>query len=143
MDLVRILVIGVLIAIVASLGSALFHLSRSGGDSKKMARALTIRVGLSVALFILSARRLATSALHHAAPGADLIRRSLDPVDEDEQAEPDHVDEVPVPGHRFEREVALRREVPLHHAQPDDSSMIAPIVTCRPWKPVSMKNVEP
>jgi hypothetical protein len=53
MDLVRILIVGLLIAIVVSLGSALFHLSRSGGDSKKMARALTIRVGLSVALFIL------------------------------------------------------------------------------------------
>lgn len=53
MDLIRILIVGLLIAIVVSLGSALFHLSRSGGDSKKMARALTIRVGLSVALFIL------------------------------------------------------------------------------------------
>jgi len=53
MDLIRILIVGMLIAIVASLGSALFYLSRSQGDSKKMARALTIRVGLSVALFIL------------------------------------------------------------------------------------------
>lgn len=53
MDLVRILIVGLLIAIVASLGSALFHLSRSSGDSRKMVRALTIRVGLSVALFIL------------------------------------------------------------------------------------------
>jgi hypothetical protein len=52
-NLVKLLIVAVLIAIVASLGSALFHLSRSGGDSKKMVRALTIRVGLSVALFIL------------------------------------------------------------------------------------------
>ncbi len=50
---IKLLIVAVLIAIVASLGSALFHLSRSGGDSKKMARALTVRVGLSVALFIL------------------------------------------------------------------------------------------
>jgi cytochrome bd-type quinol oxidase subunit 2 len=53
MDLIKILVIIVLAAIVISLGSALFHLSSGKGDSKKMARALTIRVGLSVVLFIL------------------------------------------------------------------------------------------
>jgi hypothetical protein len=51
--LIRIFVIAVLVAIVASLGSALFHLSRKAGDSRKLARALTIRVALSVALFIL------------------------------------------------------------------------------------------
>ena len=53
MEPFKILVIIILFAIVFSLGSALFHLSRGKGDSKKMARALTIRVGLSVALFIL------------------------------------------------------------------------------------------
>lgn len=53
MDLIKILVIIVLAAIVISLGSALFHLSSGKGDSKKMARALTIRVGLSLLLFIL------------------------------------------------------------------------------------------
>ena len=53
MDLIKILVIIVLGAIVISLGSALFHLSSGKGDSKKMARALTIRVGLSLVLFIL------------------------------------------------------------------------------------------
>jgi hypothetical protein len=53
MDVIKILIIITLFAIVISLGSALFHLSRGTGDSKKMARALTIRVGLSVALFIL------------------------------------------------------------------------------------------
>jgi hypothetical protein len=50
---IKLLIVAMLIAIVASLGSALFHLSKSGGDSKKMARALTVRVGLSVGLFIL------------------------------------------------------------------------------------------
>lgn len=53
MDVIKIVVIAVLAAIVFSLGSALFHLSRGKGDPKKMVRALTIRVGLSVALFIL------------------------------------------------------------------------------------------
>lgn len=51
--IIRLAVIVILIAIVASLGSALFHLSRGKGDSKKMVRALTLRVGLSVVLFVL------------------------------------------------------------------------------------------
>jgi hypothetical protein len=53
MDVIKILILLVLFAIVVSLGSALFHLSRGKGDPKKMVRALTVRVGLSVALFIL------------------------------------------------------------------------------------------
>ena len=53
MEPIKILVVIVLAAIVISLGSALFHLSSGKGDSKKMARALTIRVGLSLVLFIL------------------------------------------------------------------------------------------
>jgi hypothetical protein len=53
MDLARLFIILVLIAIVASLGSALLQLSRGKGDSQKMLRALTWRIGLSVALFLL------------------------------------------------------------------------------------------
>ena len=56
MDPIKILVIVILVAIIASLGSALFHLSRgnrSEEDSRKMARALTIRIGLSLALFLM------------------------------------------------------------------------------------------
>ncbi|HEY7641946.1 MAG TPA: twin transmembrane helix small protein [Steroidobacteraceae bacterium] len=49
----RFLILACLIAIVLSLGSALVHLVRDKGESKKMARALTIRVGLSVLLFVL------------------------------------------------------------------------------------------
>jgi hypothetical protein len=49
---IRIVVVGMLIAIVVSLGSALFHLTR-GEASDKLVRALTVRIGLSVALFIL------------------------------------------------------------------------------------------
>ena len=51
--LYKIVVIAVFVAILASLGSALYQLSRSGGDSKKMIRALAIRVGLSITLFLL------------------------------------------------------------------------------------------
>jgi Flp pilus assembly protein protease CpaA len=51
--LFRVLVIAVFIGILASLGFALYQLTRSGGDSKKMIRALAIRVGLSFALFLM------------------------------------------------------------------------------------------
>jgi cytochrome bd-type quinol oxidase subunit 2 len=40
------------IGIVASLGRALFHMSSGEGDSGQMARALTMRISLSVALFL-------------------------------------------------------------------------------------------
>ena len=53
MDTIKILLVVVLVAIAASLGNALFHLSSGKGDSRKMAHALTFRVGLSVALFLL------------------------------------------------------------------------------------------
>jgi succinate dehydrogenase/fumarate reductase cytochrome b subunit len=52
-SMLKILIIACLIAIVISLGSGLFHLVNDKGDSKRMVRALTIRVALSVALFIL------------------------------------------------------------------------------------------
>ena len=51
---VRLLIFAVLAAIVVSLGTALFHLARGGTvDSRKLGRALTIRIALSVALFAL------------------------------------------------------------------------------------------
>jgi Na+-driven multidrug efflux pump len=49
----RYVVIAMLIMIVASLASALFFMLRGRDDPKKMARALAIRVGLSVALFVM------------------------------------------------------------------------------------------
>lgn len=51
----RLLVFVLFIAILVSLGSALRHLSRGSSeeDSRKMARALTIRISLSIALFAL------------------------------------------------------------------------------------------
>ena len=56
MEPIKILVVVWLLFIVASLGNALFHLSRRNRteeDSRKMARALTFRIGLSLALFVL------------------------------------------------------------------------------------------
>ena len=49
----RYVVLAMLAAIVFSLGSAAVFMLRSRGDSKRMARALTWRVSLSVALFLL------------------------------------------------------------------------------------------
>ena len=50
---IRLLIFAVLLGIIVSLGSALFNLSRKTRDSGKVARDLTIRIGLSVALFVL------------------------------------------------------------------------------------------
>lgn len=47
----EILVVITLVAIIASLGHALFSMSAGPTDSKAMVRALTIRITLSVALF--------------------------------------------------------------------------------------------
>jgi uncharacterized membrane protein len=50
----RIVVIIFLVLILASLGSALFFMMKhKDGDPKRMARALTLRVGLSITLFIM------------------------------------------------------------------------------------------
>ena len=42
-----------LIAILASLGLALWYMLRPGKDPKRMVKALSVRVGLSVALFVM------------------------------------------------------------------------------------------
>jgi TRAP-type C4-dicarboxylate transport system permease large subunit len=50
----RYLIILMLVLIVASLGKALYHLSSDKPqDSRKMVKALTWRIGLSVGLFVL------------------------------------------------------------------------------------------
>ncbi|HKU14811.1 MAG TPA: twin transmembrane helix small protein [Steroidobacteraceae bacterium] len=49
----RLLILGCLLAIVLSLGSALISLVRNKGESSRMVQALTLRIGLSVLLFVL------------------------------------------------------------------------------------------
>ncbi len=51
--MIKILIVACLLGIIASLGNGLFHLVKDKGDSKRMVNALTIRIALSVALFIL------------------------------------------------------------------------------------------
>jgi Protein of unknown function (DUF2909) len=56
-DGIKILIVLVLAGIVTSLGKALYHMSSGGpddaGHSAMMARALTVRIALSIALFAL------------------------------------------------------------------------------------------
>lgn len=52
MELTRLVIVGALIAILVSLGTALFHLSSGKGDSGKLLKALTWRIVLSVALLL-------------------------------------------------------------------------------------------
>ena len=52
--IVWLLVLACLAGILASLGTGLFHLSRGGADdSRRLARALTVRIALSLCLFVL------------------------------------------------------------------------------------------
>ena len=50
---VKIVVILIFVAILASLGSALFFLVTDRGQSKRTVKALALRVGLSLGLFLL------------------------------------------------------------------------------------------
>ena len=49
----KIVVVVMLLLIVASMGSALFSLIRDKGDSQRTVKALTVRIALSVSLFVL------------------------------------------------------------------------------------------
>ena len=51
--LIKFLIIVALAGIIASLASSLFYLARDKRDSKRTVRALTVRISLSVALFLL------------------------------------------------------------------------------------------
>jgi hypothetical protein len=53
MEPIKLLILVLLGCIVASLGKALFHLSSGPEDSAKTAQALTVRISLSIGLFIL------------------------------------------------------------------------------------------
>ena len=52
MTVIRIIVIAALVAILASLGSALYYLYHDRGQGMRMVRALAIRVALSACLLV-------------------------------------------------------------------------------------------
>ena len=51
--IIKYLIVAVLIAIVLSLGSGMYFMLKDKGRSKRMVHSLTVRISLSVALFIL------------------------------------------------------------------------------------------
>ena len=51
--IIKYLIVAVLIAIVLSLGSGLYFLLTDKGGSKRMVNSLTVRISLSVVLFVL------------------------------------------------------------------------------------------
>jgi hypothetical protein len=51
--MIKFLIIVTLAAIIASLGTGLVYLVKDQGQSKRMANALTVRIALSVLLFVL------------------------------------------------------------------------------------------
>jgi hypothetical protein len=50
--LIKLVIVIVLLVIVGSLFSALFFLAKDKGASERTAKALTIRIGLSIVLFL-------------------------------------------------------------------------------------------
>ena len=51
--MIKFLIVATLAAIIVSLGTGLLHLVKDEGQSKRMVNALTVRIALSVLLFIL------------------------------------------------------------------------------------------
>ncbi|NNG12047.1 MAG: twin transmembrane helix small protein [Halobacteria archaeon] len=69
--LTKIIVVLFLFAIIGSLGSGLYYLVRDKGSSDRTVRALTVRISLSVLLFVLLMLAYATGLLqpHGVYPG--------------------------------------------------------------------------
>jgi small neutral amino acid transporter SnatA (MarC family) len=69
--LTKIIVVLFLFAIIGSLGSGLYYLVKDKGSSDRTVRALTVRISLSVLLFILLMLAYATGLLqpHGVYPG--------------------------------------------------------------------------
>ena len=50
---IKIVIVAILLGIVSSLAIALFHMVKGRSSSERTARALTVRIGVSLALFAL------------------------------------------------------------------------------------------
>lgn len=50
---VKVLIVAILLGIITSLGMALVFLVKDRGNGERVARALTLRIGVSVGLFVL------------------------------------------------------------------------------------------
>ena len=49
----KVVIVTILLGIVASLGMAMFYMIKDGGAGTRTARALTLRIGVSIGLFVL------------------------------------------------------------------------------------------
>jgi uncharacterized membrane protein len=76
--LIKTLIIVAFIAIIVSLGSALFHLvkHKDAENSQKTVKALTFRIGLSVALFIFVIIAMATGLVQPTGLGARIAAQN-------------------------------------------------------------------
>lgn len=77
--MIKSLVIIAFLLIIVSLGSALYHMIRNkqGGDTKKIVKALTFRISLSVVLFILVIMAYATGLIKPEGIGARMQQQRL------------------------------------------------------------------
>ena len=66
--LIKLLIIVALLLIIGSLFSALFYLMKDKGQGKRTVRALTIRISLSLALFLLLMAGYYTGIIGHPHP---------------------------------------------------------------------------
>jgi len=65
---IKIIIVLMLLFIVASLFSALFYLGKDKGTSDRTAKALTLRIGLSILLFIMLIAGYYTGLIGNAHP---------------------------------------------------------------------------
>ncbi len=75
---IKTLIIAAFLAIIASLGSALFHLvkHKDAAHSQKTVKALTFRIGLSVVLFIFVVIAIATGLVQPTGLGARIAMQN-------------------------------------------------------------------
>ena len=64
MALQKLLIIAAFVAIIYNLGAALFHMMTDKGQSGKMAKSLTWRIGLSVGLILMIILAQYTGIIH-------------------------------------------------------------------------------
>ena len=79
--MVKIILIAAFLLIISSLGTALYHLvnNKTGGLSPKVAKALTVRIGLSVLLFLLLFVLVATGVVKPHGIGSRMHSQSTKP----------------------------------------------------------------
>ena len=108
------------LAVVASLSSGLWFLLRDSSEQKRTMLALGVRVTLASLLLATVAYGILSGTLTFRPRGPGPID-CLQNVNEQEQSNPDHVNEVPVPAGRFKSEVIFLTEVTLAVTQPHDA----------------------